>query len=156
VREFRKFHQIIWPELVREPHIQGTIQTPETQREKIIKRDQECTSLNGSYNSNGTVFNVFCNTSWQYYDSLHISFTLDFSTCINGCEIWNIDQTQNECVGAQWKNDVYGPAGGKLCTYLWTMPNGNQFPANDTDTVQLRNGSRVITANVQFFKYLLI
>lgn len=115
---------------------------------KSVKRDQGCAALNGSYNDNGTRFNLLCDTSWQYYDALHISFTLDFPTCINGCGRWNINRNQTECVGAQWTNDIYGPTDGNLCTYLWTMPNTDKFDLNTTNTAQLQN-SPLITALVQ-------
>ena len=148
MRSFRKFCKIKLSEHVRESKIP---KASATRRAKMAKRGQECTSLNGLYNANGTRFNLLCDTSWQCYDALYISFTLDFPTCIDGCGMWNINRNQNECVGAQWTNDIYGPTYGNRCTYLWTMPNTDKTPLNTTDTAQLQT-SPLFTATVQFFK----
>jgi len=66
--------------------------------------------------------------------------------------MWNLNRSQNECVGAQWTNDIYGPIDGNLCTYLWTMPNADKFTLNTTDTAQLQNGPQN-TATVRSFKF---
>ena len=152
IRPFGKFYTIKWSEHHRGSNTPATVEASAAigLPSRIVKRDQECTSLNGSYNVNGTIFNLLCDTSWQYYDALHISFTPDFPTCIIGCGTWNINQSRNECIGAQWTNDIYGPTDENLCTYLWTMPNTDKFYVNNTDIAQLQNPP-LINATVPFF-----
>jgi hypothetical protein len=56
----------------------------------VVKRGEGCTSLNGAttFSAGGAVFDIFCGMTWAYYDSLFVSYTLDFQTCMENCVRW--------------------------------------------------------------------
>jgi len=108
----------------------------------VVKRAEGCTSLNGAtaVNVSGSVFDIFCDTIWGYYDILFISYTPDFQTCIEECVRWNTNNV-NHCVGVFWVCQQYGPLGvngGYECFYTWDMVDGSNSSASDTDSVDCR------------------
>lgn len=87
--------------------------------------NMECLEIQGTtYTSiTGTKVDAICGTNW-YGNDLHLTFTLDFLSCINGCAEWNSNNTE-KCIGVAWVSGNYGPdglSGGCQCYYKWDMP----------------------------------
>ena len=107
------------------------------------KRASGCASLNGTetYTSNGVTFNLVCNTRWDsWWDYLHMTYTPDFASCMDGCAMWNTQNTQ-KCVGVHWLGAIYGPAGlsgGRQCYYFWEIDTSYWTPDNNTDSAVLQ------------------
>src|SRR5271154_2311601 len=78
----------------------------------VVKRGEGCKSLNGAttFNAGGAVFDIFCGMTWAYYDSLFVSYTPNFQTCMENCVRWNTNNG-NQCVGVFWIYGQYGPLG---------------------------------------------
>jgi hypothetical protein len=55
---------------------------------------------------------------------MHLNFTIDFLSCINGCAEWNTN-SEYTCFGVVWESGNYGPKGvegGCQCFYMWGIP----------------------------------
>jgi hypothetical protein len=107
---------------------------------KPVKRGLGCPELgnNKTYTSNGSTFNINCNTSWGA-TALFLTYTPDFETCIEQCAIWN-RQNAGKCAGVTWTDGTYGPlgvSGGSECLYFWILLGETSSPG--TDAAQLLN-----------------
>ena len=111
--------------------------------------DTECLENNGgTYKSTtGAVFDVFCYKGWGGND-IHLNFTTEYFSCINGCALWNTHST-NQCVGVTYGPGQYGPdgeGGGSQCYYKWVMPGSVGYsPAGDAARLKLEGYSPIPT-----------
>ena len=105
-----------------------------------MKRGVGCTTLNRTtYSTGGLTFDILCNMYWGHEDTLFITYTPAFTSCIGGCASWN-SANVDKCVGVDWTYGIYGPAGvsgGSLCRYLWTMADEG-VPQDTDDSARLQ------------------
>jgi hypothetical protein len=90
----------------------------------IAKRSVGCTQLNAtSYQTDGSTFDIICDTYWGHSDWFYFIYTADFPGCMKSCAEWNTQNIQ-KCIGVLWSYGTYGPngaLGGSECWYFWEM-----------------------------------
>lgn len=74
---------------------------------------------------------------------MHVIYTSDFSTCINGCAAWN---TIAPCKAAVWNIDAPGPSNGYACYFKWNA--GNAFPGTGAQSAKLVPGNFIIGLSI--------
>jgi len=92
-----------------------------------------------TYASSGSVFDIYCDTTWLSLDYLSLTYTPDFQSCMNDCVAWNTNSTQ-KCAGVSWISSATGPGqpNGSQCWFYWEM-NNTAFHRVGTDSARLRN-----------------
>ena len=105
-----------------------------------VKRAEGCTTLNQTtYSTNGVTFDILCNTYWSHEDTLQITYTPTFTSCIDKCAAWN-KANVDQCAGVDWLYGFYGHGGlaeGSVCRFLWTMADGGT-PRDSDDSARLQ------------------
>lgn len=93
---------------------------------KNIKRVEGCSEINNatSYETEGTKFDVLCNTLFDHTQVLQVTYATNFTECLNNCINSN---AITPCIGVQWEFEAYGPppeeGASSLCYLLWNMSN---------------------------------
>ena len=105
----------------------------------LKSRGSGCSSLTVStYTSAGSVFDIYCNSTWLSFDYLYLNYTTTFQSCMDGCVFWNTKHVQ-KCVGVSWSSAATGPdpSAGVQCWYYWEM-NNTAYKATGTDSARLQ------------------
>jgi hypothetical protein len=104
-----------------------------------IKRGYGCSSeiTQSPYTTpDGLTFDIQCNTSYINTQFLDVTYTTNFSTCIDACVKWD---ESIPCVGVQWDHETVSYQGNTyLCYLLWdTSANTTQHDPQ-IDSARLR------------------
>ena len=105
-----------------------------------VKRAEGCTTLNQTtYSTNGVTFDILCNMYWGHEETLQITYTPTFTSCIDKCASWN-KANVDQCAGVDWAYGEYGHGGlaaGSVCRFLWTMADAGT-PQDSDDSARLQ------------------
>lgn len=108
-----------------------------------VKRGYGCSSeiTQSPYTtSDGTTFDLQCNTSYTNTQFLDITYTTNFSSCMEACVKWD---EAVPCVGVQWDHETLSYQGNNyLCYLLWDM-SGNSTEEDQIDSAKIRTASPV-------------
>jgi len=109
----------------------------------ILKRGVGCQEINSTnYQYEGFTFDLFCDTTWPSANFMYLTYTVDFTSCMQNCVTWNSVMT-DKCVGVYWMGGQYGPLGvngGSECWFYWDMISGQSYLA-DQDSAQLQGAT---------------
>lgn len=101
----------------------------------LDKRAEGCNEISlyttdGSYETEGIVFDILCNTSFSFRQYSKLIYT-NFTGCMNDCTSY----PNTSCVGVEYHYGLYGPSGptgGSACYLLWTLGDNSTGQANET------------------------
>jgi hypothetical protein len=109
----------------------------------LSKRSIGCSEINTGnatyYQTEGWTFEVFCDFVWHASNSMAVTYTVDFPSCMDYCISWNGNNSA-KCVGVVWRGGYYGQAGeagGSICSIQWNMVLSQGYNQTSFDSARL-------------------
>jgi hypothetical protein len=107
----------------------------------VLKRSIGCAQIGNatSYETEGSTFEIFCDFVWHASNTMTVTYTIDFVSCMDACIGWNGNHSA-KCVGVVWRGGYYGPggeAGGSICSLQWNMIVSEGYNQTSFDSARL-------------------
>ena len=105
---------------------------------RLSRRATACDTIAGTtYTWNNSTFSLSCNTTYDHWDVIFLTYTPSFSSCMESCVLFD---SSTPCLGVDYFEGDYGPdgaRGGSRCYGLWNLSNGSY--SGSEDSAQLQN-----------------